>query len=129
MEDSEKGSVKVKNSATSLEGKKIGITLGDRKWTEWVREQARVNDILSEIKRQKLASIGHVMRSQEKCRSLRVTEWIPREGKRSSGQQKVRWVQKNKKFAGIGWPQLARNRVNWRNLSSNDRRQGDDEEW
>lgn len=42
------------------------------------------------------------------------TDWIRREGKRCRGRQKVRWADDIKKFVGKGWPQLAQNRVHWR---------------
>ncbi|XP_077511834.1 uncharacterized protein LOC144122145 isoform X1 [Amblyomma americanum] len=79
-----------------------------------MREQTWVNDILVEIKRKKWAWAGHVMQRQDNRWSLRVTEWIPREGKRSRGRQEVRWAGEIKEFAGMRWPQLAKDRVNWR---------------
>ncbi len=93
-----------------MERKMIGVTLRDKKRAVWVREQTRVNDILVEIKK-KWAWAGHVMRRQDNRWSLRVTEWIPREGKCSRGRQNVRWVDEMKKIAGITWPQLAQDRV------------------
>ncbi|XP_077523895.1 cathepsin D-like [Amblyomma americanum] len=47
---------------------------------------------------------------------MEVTKWIPREGKRSRGWQKVRWADEIKNFAGIGWAQVLKDRVNWRGM-------------
>lgn len=41
---------------------------------------------------------------------------IPREGKCGRGQQKVRWGDEIKKFAGIDWLQLAQDWDNWRSM-------------
>ncbi|MCL1440826.1 hypothetical protein, partial [Enterobacter hormaechei] len=106
--------LKLRTTKQAMERKMIGVTLRDKKRAEWVREQTGVKDTLVEIKRKKWTWAGHVMRRQDNRWSLRVTEWIPREGKRCRGRQKVRWADEIKKFAGINWSQLAQDRGNWR---------------
>uniref|UniRef100_A0A224YWQ9 Endonuclease-reverse transcriptase n=1 Tax=Rhipicephalus zambeziensis TaxID=60191 RepID=A0A224YWQ9_9ACAR len=94
-----------------MERKMIGVTLRDRKRAEWVREQTGVKDIIVEIKKKKWTWAGHVTRQQDNRWSLRVTDWIPREGKHVRVRQKIRWADEIKKFAGITWQQKAQDRV------------------
>ena len=108
--------LKLRTTQRAMERKMVGVTLRDKKRAEWIREQTRVKDILVEIKKKKWVWAGHVMRRQDNRWSLRVTEWIPREGKRGRGRPKVRWADEIKKFAGIKWSQLAQDRDNWRSM-------------
>lgn len=39
----------------------VGVTLRDKKRSEWVREQTRVKNILMDIKKKKWMWAGHVM--------------------------------------------------------------------
>ena len=108
--------LKLRTTQRAMERRTIVVTLRDKKRADWVREQTRVNDILVEIKKKKWAWAGHVMRREDNRWSLRVTDWIPREGKRSRGRQKVRWADEIKKFAGTAWPQLVHDRGCWRSM-------------
>ena len=80
----------------------------------WIREQTGIADILFDIKRTKWSWAGHVMRRMDNRWTIRVTEWIPREGKHSRGRQKTRWGDEVRKFAGASWNTLAQDRGNWR---------------
>ncbi|MCJ3464060.1 hypothetical protein LNY58_26610, partial [Klebsiella pneumoniae] len=108
--------MKLRSTQRAMERKMIGVTLRDKKRAEWIREQTGVADIILSIKRKKWTWAGHVMRRKDNRWTVRATEWIPREGKRNRGRQKVRWSDEIKKFAGIKWNQLAQDRVDWRSL-------------
>ena len=101
-----------------MERKILGLTLRDRKRAVWIREQTGITDILVDIKWKKWSWAGHVMRRMDNRWTIRVTEWIPREGKRSRGRQKVRWDDEVRKFAGASWNTLAQDRGNWRSQFS-----------
>ena len=105
---------KLRTAQRAMERKILGLTLRDRKRAVWIREQTGIADILVDIKRKKWSWAGHVMRRMDNRWTIRVTEWIPREGKRSRGRQKTRWGDEVRKFAGASWNQLAQDRGNWR---------------
>ncbi|GBP35255.1 hypothetical protein EVAR_19475_1 [Eumeta japonica] len=45
-----------------------------------------------------------------------VTEWYPRDGKRSRGRPNKRWEDDLRKIAGSVWSRLARDRDKWKSL-------------
>lgn len=47
------------------------------------------------------------MRRAGNTGTIRITEWVPTEGKCSQGWQKTRWGGEFRKFAGAIWDQLA----------------------
>lgn len=105
---------KLRTAQSAMERKMLGLTLRDRKKEVWIREETGITDILVDIKRKKFCWAGHVIRRMDHRWTIRVTEWMPREGKRSQGRQKSRWGDDVRKFAGASWNQLAQNRGNWR---------------
>ena len=92
----------------------MGISLRDRKRATWIREQTKVDDILSTIKKKKWTWAGHVMRRDDNRWTVRLTEWIPRDGKRNKGRQRSRWADELRKFAGLGWHRLTGDRREWK---------------
>uniref|UniRef100_A0A023G128 Putative endonuclease-reverse transcriptase n=1 Tax=Amblyomma triste TaxID=251400 RepID=A0A023G128_AMBTT len=96
-----RGLLKLRTTQRAMERKMVGVTLRDRKRAELVREITQVTEILVEIKKKKWTWTGHLVRREDNRSSLRVTNWIRREGKRSRGPQKVRWADEIKKFAGV----------------------------
>ncbi len=69
----------------------LGITWRDRKRATWIREQTEVEDILTTFKKKKWSWAGHVMRRTNIRWKKNVTEWEPRNYKRSQDRQKIRW--------------------------------------
>lgn len=63
----------------------VGVTLRDQRTAEWVRKQIW-----------KWTWAGHVMRRTDNRWTVRATEWLPRDGKRSRGRQRARWSDKIK---------------------------------
>ncbi|GFR99568.1 endonuclease-reverse transcriptase [Elysia marginata] len=57
---------------------------------------------------------GHFARLQDNRWTLRVTEWQPRNGKRSRGRQARRWRDDNVRTMGNTWTREAKDREEWR---------------
>ena len=55
----------------------IGVTLKDRKSTNWIQKQSDMTDIVSSIRESKHRWAGHVVRRRDNGWTIRVTEWIP----------------------------------------------------
>ncbi len=83
----------------------LGITWRDRKQAIWIREQTEVEDILMTIKKKikklKWLWAGHIMRRTDNRWTKRVTEWQPRNSKRSQGRQRIRWRDEIAAFTGV----------------------------
>ena len=86
----------------------LGISLRDRKRASWVREKAKVKDIMVANKEQKWRWAGHVARRRDNRWSKRLTDWTPREGKRDGRRLYRRWRDEIEKTAGATWQQLAK---------------------
>ncbi|GBP41381.1 Juvenile hormone epoxide hydrolase [Eumeta japonica] len=59
---------------------------------------------------------GHMSRENIEKWSRLVTEWYPRDGKRSRGRPNKRWEDDLRKIAGPVWSRLARDRDKWKAL-------------
>lgn len=107
---------KLRSAQRAMERKMVGVTLRDRKRASWIREQTQVEDILAQIKRKKWRWAGHVMRRIDNRWTTRTTEWVPRDGIRSKGRPKTRWIDEIRKFGGKEWTRAAQDRDGWRSL-------------
>ena len=95
----------------------MGITLRDRKRATWIREQTKVEDILTTVKKKKWTWAGHIMRRTDNRWAIRITEWVPRDCKRSRGRKRRRWSDEIRKFAGMDWHRKTINRWEWKDMS------------
>ena len=97
-----------------MERRIIGITYRDRKTNLWVRSQTNVEDILRSAKEKKWRWAGHVSRMRDNRWTIRMTEWTPRNGKRSRGRPNRRWRDElDKYWKTTTWGREAQNRNNW----------------
>ncbi len=78
---------KQRSAQRGTERKMFGVTWRNRKRATWIREQTKVEDILTTTKMRKWSWAGHVKRSTDNRWTKRVTEWQPRNGRRSQGKQ------------------------------------------
>ena len=92
----------------------IGITLKDRKSTDWIRKQSDVTDIVRSIRESKHRCVGHVARRRDNRWTIRVTEWIPRGHKRPRGRPRIRWCNDLIQYVGPTWSHIAKDRRLWR---------------
>ena len=84
----------------------IGVTLKDRKSTEWIRKQSGVTDIIRSIRESKHRWAGHVARRRDNRWTIRVTEWILRGNKRPRGR--TRWCDDLIQYVGPTWSHIAK---------------------
>ena len=108
---------KIQATQRKMERIMLGITWEDRKKNTWVREQTKLEDILTIIKRRKWSWAGHVMRRTDNRWTTRITEWQPREGRRNRGMQRRRWRDEIRKYAGATWARDTQDRKHWKSLS------------
>jgi len=91
----------------------LGITWKDRKTAKWIRENTKVDDIVETIKSLKWNWAGHVYRREDNRWTIRTTDWIPRNYKRSRGRQKMRWRDELDKFDKF-WRRKTHDREDWK---------------
>ena len=91
----------------------IGVTLKDRKSTEWIRKQSGLTDIIRSIRESKHRWAGHVARRRDNRLTIRITEWIPHGNKRPRGRPRTRWCDDLIQYVGPTWSHIARDRKLW----------------
>lgn len=97
-----------------MERKILGIKSKDRVPCREIRERTNVVDIVKYVAKQKWKWAGHVARLQDNRWTQRITEWQPRNGKRSRGRQTQRWRDDIVRWKGITWGRDARERERWK---------------
>ena len=55
----------------------VGVTLKDRKSTNWIQKQSDVTDIIKNTRESKHRRAGRVPRRHDNRWTIRVMEWIP----------------------------------------------------
>ena len=92
----------------------VGVTLKDRKNTNWIRKQNGVTDIIRNRKR-KQTQMGrsHGARKIDKRWTITVTEWIDRVHKRPWSRPKTRWCDDLIRYVGPTWSYVAKDRKLW----------------
>ena len=99
----------------NMERSILGITYKDKKTNIWVRKQIKVKDIIKVVKMRKWTWAGHVSRRTDNRWTQRLTQWQPRDGKRSRGRQRKRWRDDLDKYWGHStWQRVAEERHIWR---------------
>ena len=63
----------------------VGVTLKDKKSTNWIRKQNDVTDIIMNISESKQRWASYAARRRDNGWTIRVTELIPRGHKRTRG--------------------------------------------
>ena len=94
----------------AMERRMINITIRDKIRNTEIRKQTQVKDIMVKIKEAKWRWAGHLMRRDDNRWTRRVTEWQPRNGKRTRGRQKRRWRDDLTTYMGPTWTRLAQDR-------------------
>ncbi|GBP03483.1 Putative uncharacterized transposon-derived protein F52C9.6 [Eumeta japonica] len=75
----------------AMEHSIAGTKRQDRARNTDIRMKTKLTDILLRIDQQKWRWTGHMMCDKEGKWCKAVSEWCPRDGKRSSGRQCIRW--------------------------------------
>ena len=105
---------RLKTTQRSMERAMLGITRRDHRTNEWVRQQTGVQDIIVRIKQLKWQWAGHVARLNDNRWTRTVTEWLPIHLRRKKARPKMRWEDDIKKYIGVTWMRVARDRKDWK---------------
>ena len=105
---------RLKTTQRSMERAMLGITRRDHRTNEWVRQQTGVQDIIVRIKQLKWQWAGHVARLNDDRWTRTVTEWLPIHLRRKKARPKMRWEDDIKKYIGVTWMRVARDRKDWK---------------
>ena len=105
---------KLRTAQRAMERKMLNLKIKDKiPYTE-IRKRTRVQDIVQFVLKQKWKWAGHVARLDDNRWTQRVTEWQPREGRRSRGRQRKRWRDDLVQLKGVTWRHDAQHRQRWR---------------
>ncbi|GBP75240.1 Putative uncharacterized transposon-derived protein F52C9.6 [Eumeta japonica] len=75
----------------AMERSIVGTKRQDRARNTDIKMKTKPIDILLRIDQQKLRWTRHMMRDKQRKWCKAVSEWYPRDGKRSGGRQCIRW--------------------------------------
>ncbi len=93
-----------------MKRKIVRVTWRDRKRAIRIREQTKVEDMIMTINKKKWSWAGHIMHRTDNRWTKRITEWQPRNSKRSQGRQRIRWRDEIVAFLGVRWSSLTSDR-------------------
>ena len=100
----------------SMERAMLGVTRRDKIRNQEIRKRTRVEDIIEKVEKSKGQWAGHIARMNTRKWARKLTEWTPRNGKRTRGRPKRRWRDNIEERGGSGWMQVASNRNEWKRL-------------
>ena len=105
---------KLRTAQRAMERNMLDLKIKDKfPYTE-IKKRTRVQDIVQFVLKQKWKWAGHVARLDDNRWTQRVTEWQPREGRRSRGRQRKRWRDNLVQLKGVTWRHDAQHRQRWR---------------
>ncbi len=90
----------MKSAHRGMERRMLGITWRDKKRASWIKEQTRVEDILTKVKNKKWTWAEHVMRRLDNTWTSIVSKWQPRNSRRNRGRQRGSWRDEIRAFVG-----------------------------
>ncbi|CAH2097985.1 unnamed protein product [Euphydryas editha] len=100
----------------AMERSIVGTKRRDRVRNTDIRMKTKLTDILLRVDQQKWRWTGHMMRDKHGKWCKAVSEWYPRDGKRSRGRQCIRWEDDIKMTAGPKWRRITQDRPQWKLL-------------
>ena len=71
-------------------------------------------DIMKWIAQKKWHWAGYIVRRKDKCWTVEILNWIPRDHKRPRSRSKKRWIEDIIKFKGVQWQHIAHCRNIWK---------------
>ncbi|GBP85483.1 Putative uncharacterized transposon-derived protein F52C9.6 [Eumeta japonica] len=107
---------KLKVCQNSMERSILGIKRSDGVKLEIIKKKTKFKNVHTAYRQIKWRWTGHMSRENIEKWSRLVTEWYPRDGKRSRGRPNKRWEDDLRKIAGPVWSRLARDRDKWKSL-------------
>ena len=98
----------------AMERRLLKVSLRDRIPNKRIREMSKVKDVIHAATKSKLRWAGHVARRTDDRWTSSVTEWFPRDIKRTRGRPATQWEDSIAKEFGQQWRRLASDRRRWR---------------
>lgn len=95
-----------------MERRMLNKTWKDKIRNEDLKKRSQVVDVAEQTIKLKFKWAGHLMRRRDDRWTKRITEWRPRDGKRSRGRQKTRW----RDALPTNYQRLAQDRGLWRSF-------------
>ena len=105
---------KLRTAQRSMERKMLKIRIQDKVPCRKIRDKTGLKIIVNFAANQKWKWAGHVARMHDNRWTQRVTDWQPRNGKRSRGRQTRRWRDDIVQQKGMAWSRAAKDRERWR---------------
>ena len=105
---------KLRTAQRAMERKMLNLKIKDKVPYTEIRKRTRVQDIVQFVLKQKWKWAGHVARLDDNRWTQRVTEWQPRECRRSRRRQRKRWRDDLVQLKGVTWRHDAQHRQRWR---------------
>ncbi|KAJ8735284.1 hypothetical protein PYW07_006904 [Mythimna separata] len=112
----EKLSNKITVCQNGIERSVLGVKRKDKIKLTKIKNETKFKDVSKVCKTLKWKWTGHMLREKNEKWTKIITEWYPRDGKRSKGRQIKRWEDDIKKVAGPEWIRIARDRDRWKSL-------------
>lgn len=97
-----------------MERSMLGIKQKDKINNHIIRKITKLTDIIKRIRILKWSWAGHICRMENTRWTKIITEWLPRDGKRSRGKQKKRWADIFVEKYGPTWMKKGRDRELWK---------------
>ena len=105
---------KLRTAQNAMEKKMLKLKVKDKVPCTEIRKRTGVQDVVQFVLKQKWKWAGHVARTNDNRWTQRVTEWQPREGRKTRGRQRRRWRADLVQLKGVTWRHDAQNRQRWR---------------
>ncbi|CAK1595272.1 unnamed protein product [Parnassius mnemosyne] len=107
---------KINICQNGIERSVLGVRRKDKIKLKQIKEKTKFGKVQSVCRKLKWRWTGHMLREKKEKWTRIITEWYPRENRRSRGRQPKRWEDDFKKVAGPEWLRTARDRNKWKAL-------------
>ena len=107
---------KIKVCQNGMERSVIGVKRKDKVKLQSIKSKTKFENIHTTYKRLKWRWTGHMLRERIEKWTRLITEWYPRDSRRSKGRPATRWEDDFKKIVGPEWTRVAKNKIKWKAL-------------
>lgn len=99
-----------------IERSVLGVRRRDKMQLKIIKGKTKFEKVQSVCRKLKWRWTGHMLREKKEKWTRIITEWYPRESRRSRGRQPKRWEDDLKQVAGPEWLRTAKDRNKWKSL-------------
>lgn len=107
---------KINICQNGIERSVLGVRRRDRVQIKKIKGLTKFKKVQTIYRKLKWRWTGHMLREKKEKWTKIITEWYPRESRRSRGRQTKRWEDDFKKAAGPEWLRIAKDRDKWKAL-------------